>query len=87
MQRASKKELLEGQFVKAIIGPHAGLRYSGPNAAWAYVNIMPHQYDRIVILGPSHKIGMTFATSTECDEWETPLGNLKVDKTAISNLL
>jgi len=25
--------------LRAIIGPHAGFRYSGPNAAWAYKNI------------------------------------------------
>lgn len=27
---------IQAQKVKAIIGPHAGYRYSGPVAAWAY---------------------------------------------------
>jgi len=25
--------------VKALIGPHAGYRFSGPNAAWGYKNL------------------------------------------------
>jgi len=69
-----------GKKLKALIGPHAGFRYSGPNAAWAYKNIIkPQDYDTIFILGPSHKIGFEFIVSTDCDEWETPLGNLIVD--------
>jgi AmmeMemoRadiSam system protein B len=33
----AKNELkVNPQKVKAIIGPHAGYRYSGPVAAWAY---------------------------------------------------
>ena len=27
--------------LKAVIGPHAGLAYSGPPAAWGYKNIDP----------------------------------------------
>ncbi len=27
---------IENKKVKALIGPHAGLYYSGPTAAWAY---------------------------------------------------
>jgi AmmeMemoRadiSam system protein B len=33
------KTLPEHSRLRAIIGPHAGYRYSGPNAAWAYTNI------------------------------------------------
>ena len=42
--------------LKAIIGPHAGFTYSGPNAAWAYKNINPKDYERVVLLGPSHSL-------------------------------
>jgi AmmeMemoRadiSam system protein B len=38
-----------------------------------------NQYDTIFILGPSHKVYLDFAATTICDEWETPLGNLKVN--------
>ena len=37
--------------VKAIIGPHAGFRYSGPTAAWGYQYITkPHEFKRVFIL-------------------------------------
>jgi len=66
--------------MKALIGPHAGLRFSGPNGAWAYVNILnPNQYDTVIIMGPSHKVYLDFIGTTSCGEWETPLGNLKVN--------
>ena len=41
-------------WAKSIIGPHAGLSYSGPTAAWAYVHISPETTNRIFLLGPSH---------------------------------
>ena len=36
---------------RAIIGPHAGYRYSGPNAAYCYKQIDPRGIDRVFILG------------------------------------
>ena len=79
----------ENTFVlKALIGPHAGLRFCGANAAYAYASIKDaNQFDRVFILGPSHKIPLDFIVTTECDEWETPLGNLIVDKQTIAQLM
>ena len=68
-----------GETLKAIIGPHAGLEYSGPTAAWAYKNIEPKNYDRVVLLGPSHQLPMIQLGLTSCQEWATPLGNLVID--------
>ena len=74
--------------MKAIIGPHAGFSYSGPNAAWAYINIInPDQYDTIFVLGPSHKVYLDFAATTTCTEWATPLGNLKVNQQIVEELV
>ena len=76
------------KILKALIGPHAGFAYSGPNAAWAYKNIKdPNQYDTIFILGPSHKVYLDFVATTACDEWETPLGSLTVDKSKVDALV
>ena len=72
--------------MKAIIGPHAGYRYSGPTAAWAYKNIDPLLYERVFLLGPSHKVYMDFIGTTQCDEWATPLGNLPIDKGVVKEL-
>ncbi|KAJ2884564.1 hypothetical protein IWW38_005415, partial [Coemansia aciculifera] len=40
--------------VRAIIGPHAGLSYSGETAAYAYKSIDTTGIKRVFILGPSH---------------------------------
>jgi len=74
--------------LRALIGPHAGYRYSGPSQAWAYKNLNAHakDYDRVVLLGPSHKVYLDFAATTVCSEWETPLGNAIVDEEAVDRL-
>ena len=35
------KNLPIGNKLRGIIAPHAGYSYSGPTAAWAYINIDP----------------------------------------------
>lgn len=80
--------LTTGQKLKAIIGPHAGFRYSGPTAAHAYINLQSRakDFDRVVLLGPSHKVYLDFVGTTACDQWATPLGNLEIDKEAVDRL-
>jgi AmmeMemoRadiSam system protein B len=53
--------------LKALIGPHAGFTYSGPSAAWAYKNVDPTLYDRVVLLGPSHRLPMKEIGVTTCE--------------------
>jgi MEMO1 family protein len=79
--------LPQGSKLRAVIGPHAGFTYSGPTAGWAYKNIDATQYDRVVLLGPSHKVHLDFLATTACTEWATPLGNIQVDTAAIDNLI
>ncbi|KAF2071349.1 hypothetical protein CYY_007327 [Polysphondylium violaceum] len=72
--------------VKAIIGPHAGYTYSGRAAAYGYVQLAPEKYKRIFILGPSHHVYMKNCGLTSLDVFQTPIGNLKVDKQVIQDL-
>lgn len=51
----AEKTAPEGKF-KALIGPHAGLSYSGPTNGWAYKNVDPTNYSRVVMIGPSHHV-------------------------------
>lgn len=82
------KPTLKAQKLKALIGPHAGYEYSGPNAAWAYKAITDvDSYDRVFILGPSHKVFLDFIATTSCDQWETPLGSLEIDKELVDRLV
>ncbi|KAN0065777.1 hypothetical protein ACQY0O_000907 [Thecaphora frezii] len=65
---------------RAIIAPHAGYSYSGPAAAWAYRCINTTGIKRVFILGPSHHVYLNGCALSEVDEYETPIGNLKIDK-------
>ena len=49
---------------RAIIGPHAGYRYCGANAAYAYRQIDPSRVRRVFVLGPSHHYRSHFAMQT-----------------------
>ncbi|KAG8759563.1 hypothetical protein FRC14_005592 [Serendipita sp. 396] len=71
---------------KAIIGPHAGYSYSGPNAAWAYKSIDTTGIKRVFILGPSHHVYIRTCALSACQSYATPLGELPLDKETIDEL-
>lgn len=79
----------EGPPPKAIIAPHAGYIYSGPIAASAYVRLQAarDRIRRVVLLGPSHRVGFQGIAVSETDYFETPLGHLSVDKEAVEKIL
>jgi MEMO1 family protein len=66
--------------IKAIIVPHAGYIYSGFTANLAY-NLVNRKYiKRVIVIGPSHRAYLKGASVALYDEYETPLGNLTIDK-------
>lgn len=71
----------EPQFApaKAIISPHAGYQHCGSCAAHAYKELSP-ETSRIFILGPSHHVRLNGIALSPATEYETPLGNLKIDR-------
>jgi len=75
-----------GKFLKGLIGPHAGFEYSGPTAAFAYININPTNYNRVFLLGPSHHIYINSCGLPYADIYETPLGNIEIDSEIIEQL-
>ncbi|KAI1001323.1 hypothetical protein K3495_g6876 [Podosphaera aphanis] len=72
---------------RVIIAPHAGYAYSGPAAAYAYaaLSITPAT-KRIFILGPSHTLYLTSCALTTHSQYETPGGNLKIDRETVNAL-
>ncbi|KAJ2740820.1 hypothetical protein GGI20_005599 [Coemansia sp. BCRC 34301] len=72
--------------VRAIIGPHAGLSYSGATAAYAYKSISTAGIKRVFILGPSHHVYLRRCAFTQCTEYQTPLGSISVDRDTIAEL-
>lgn len=63
---------------RGVVVPHAGWQYSGYVAAKVYASIP--KVDTVVLFGPNHYgIGSDFAVSDE-DIWQTPLGDVRLDK-------
>lgn len=78
--RLPPSELDEG--LVGVVSPHAGYIYSGPVAAHAYYKIsgLRDRVETVVVVGPNHYgIGSGVAVP-ESEEWETPLGSIKIDK-------
>lgn len=73
---------------KAVIVPHAGYVYSGPIAASAYARLAPLKgiVRRVVLLGPSHRVGFRGIALPDADRFETPLGVVPVDREAVAAL-
>jgi len=74
---------------KALIAPHAGYVYSGPIAASAYNLLRPvrGKIERVVLLGPCHRVPVRGMALSGADAFETPLGNVSVDKAVCEQAL
>ncbi|XP_008481777.1 protein MEMO1 isoform X2 [Diaphorina citri] len=71
---------------RAIISPHAGYRYCGECAAFAYRQISPASVQRIFILGPSHYYQLGGCALSGAKKYSTPLYDLKIDSQIYSEL-
>lgn len=73
---------------KAIIAPHAGYVYSGPIAASAYAQLrsVAERINRVVLLGPSHRLAFRGIATSSADAYVTPLGPVAVDRQAVAAL-
>ncbi|MFX0002021.1 MAG: AmmeMemoRadiSam system protein B [Candidatus Hodarchaeota archaeon] len=75
---------------RSIIGgvsPHAGYVYSGCCAAFTYLNLFKEKIpDTIIVLGTDH-VGYGKIALMDEGEWETPLGNIKIDKELSKKIL
>ncbi|MDD4290004.1 MAG: AmmeMemoRadiSam system protein B [Patescibacteria group bacterium] len=73
--------------IKALIVPHAGYIYSGQIASEAYKQIEKHKnIERVIVIGPSHHEYMTDFALSRADFWQTPIGNVELDKNTINKI-
>ena len=70
----------------ALIAPHAGYRFSGQTAAYSYAQIAGADYQRVVILGPSHFQDFGAQAVNRAEFFETPLGDVAVDAPLVQAL-
>ena len=83
--------------LRALIGPHAGLSYSGRTAAYAYTALLDEinrrasiagavPIRRIFLLGPSHRHYTAACELSAFDAYATPLLQLSIDTDTIASL-
>jgi AmmeMemoRadiSam system protein B len=79
---------ISGPVPKAIIAPHAGYVYSGPVAASAYALLGPARgtIKRVVLIGPSHRVGFRGIATTSAIAYAIPGAEIVVDRDAMASL-
>jgi AmmeMemoRadiSam system protein B len=80
---------LAARHPKALIVPHAGYIYSGPVAASAYRLLRPlrETIERVVLLGPSHRVAFAGIAATRMEYFSTPIGLVRIDREATDRAL
>ena len=87
VESASLPEKLPVEKTIALIAPHAGYAYSGPVAAYGLKALAGKKFDRIIILGPSHRVYMRNQICLpDAAGLRTPLGVAEIDREAVSRL-
>ena len=71
---------------EALIAPHAGYVYSGATAAAAFATLRngAQSITRVVLIGPAHYVHLRGIAAPTVDAFETPLGRVPVDKSALN---
>ncbi|KZR66458.1 MULTISPECIES: AmmeMemoRadiSam system protein B [Prochlorococcus] len=74
---------------KALIAPHAGYVYSGQVAANAYITWQSQKdkIERVVLIGPAHRIALEGIAVPSVDAFQTPLGEVEIDREGITAIL
>jgi len=60
----------------ALVVPHAGWTFSGLAAATAYRQLRPGDFDRVVVVGPSHHAAFDGYALDDSAAYRTPLGEI-----------
>jgi len=74
---------LKGQLI-ALIAPHAGYRYSGQVAAYAYKLLGERKFSSVVVIAPSHRSYFKGVSVYDRGGYRTPLGVVPLDLELIS---
>jgi AmmeMemoRadiSam system protein B len=69
-----------------LIAPHAGYTYSGAVAAYAFKQLEGLKPSSVVVVSPLHASHPAPLLTTAYDAYETPLGTVEVDRTALHAL-
>lgn len=73
----------------ALVCPHAGTIYSGKTAGIGYAQLLPYRatIHRVILLGPTHRVGIRGLAVPSVDAFATPLGTIPLDDACRRRLL
>jgi len=66
--------------IRAIIVPHAGYIYSGQVAVSSFKLVKNKNIKTVFLISNAHVASFNGIAIDDCDVWETPLGQIEVDK-------
>lgn len=72
--------------VMAVIAPHAGHRYSGRTAGYAFAPVKGQERDLVAVISPMHGVYPGTLLTSAHSAYGTPLGTVTIDSRAISQL-
>lgn len=84
LDRATLPELAGD--VVAVIAPHAGHRYSGGVAGYAFGALRGLSPELVAVIAPFHNLARYPLLTTAHEAYGTPLGPIPVDRTALTDL-
>ncbi|MBA4380304.1 MAG: AmmeMemoRadiSam system protein B [Anaerolinea sp.] len=84
LDRAELPEL-PGEVI-AVIAPHAGHRYSGAVAGYAFAAVRGRAPDLVAVISPMHQPYYEPLLTTAHAAYLTPLGEIPLDKQAVADL-
>lgn len=76
---------LDGETV-AVIAPHAGHRYSGLVAGYAFAALRGRTFERVAVVSPFHNFDVHPLLVAAHSAYSTPLGEIAVDKESLLEL-
>jgi MEMO1 family protein len=76
---------MEGEVV-AVMAPHAGHKYSGAVAGYAFATLRGRKPDLVAVVAPMHHPYLEPLITTQHAAYSTPLGDVPVDKDALGEL-
>lgn len=65
-----------GKALRALVMPHAGYVYSGSVAAHALSALKGRRFNKVILMGPDHRVGFTDGAVSDADCYMTPLGSV-----------
>lgn len=81
----AKLPKLPGEVV-AVIAPHAGHRYSGAVAGYAFATLRGRTPELVAVISPMHHPYPQPLITSSHDAYSTPLGTIPIDKSGIEEL-